>query len=306
MQWNHVDQTLQLFNDLAPFVSSRIRLAVCDNGSEPECWEMLKNGVSQRYSSIASSGAGSDWKIALLRNQNNSGFAAGINSAIRSLLDTDAEWLWLLNNDIRIDAQALKQLLARLNQIQPGVYGTMMEEGGMVRAGVNKYNRWTTRYRPVQQREARKILDGNNVYINGASIVLHREVVENIGLLSEETFLYFEELDYARRLAGSRYRQGLIGQVTVQHTGAGSSSSPGFGSKRLYHETWSTLAFYRQHHPALYYAMLLLRTPARIATLVLRGRASETGAVARATGDFVKGINRDKQPVRIIEERYFC
>ena len=304
VQWNHVDHTLQLLSDLSPLVSAKFRIAVCDNGSESESWNTLRNSVSQQYSDIPDHGTEREWRVALMRNRNNSGFAAGINTAIRTLLDTDAEWLWLLNNDVRIDHTELAELLNDLAQREPGAYATTIIENGCETSGLNYFNIWTTRFRPLKKDEAQKALTKGGAYINGASIILHRDVIDAIGLLNEGGFLYFEELDYARRMEHSPYLQGLIESVTVRHIGAGSSSSRELARKRMYHETWSTLAFYKKHHPWLFLPILLFRTPVRIVLLILRKRLSETGSVVLATSDFVRGVNRDKRPIKIVEAFY--
>jgi len=295
VQWNRVEYTVDLLNALALDDRSIVRIAICDNGSEQHCWEQLKNVAGKLFPVSSTYPQTSNWRIALFRNCNNSGFAAGINVGVQALLSTEVKWIWLLNNDVILKPGTLKRLKETLEHSEPGVYGTrIMNPNSSLCSGLNRFNKWTSRFQSISTDQADKALLSQD-----------RSVFDSIGLLSERTFLYFEELDFARRLANSPFKQRTIKEVSIKHIGAGSSDRNDFRSTRMYHETWSTLDFYKTYHRWLYLVVLMLRTPLRIFMLCLRGRFSEVSSVLRASWDYMQGVNRDKRAVDIIEKKYF-
>jgi GT2 family glycosyltransferase len=304
VQWNHAEYTLHLLKDLIESGLPFCRIAVCDNGSDKGVWEKLVQGVEQCLPiSTCEQKKLADWKVALLRNRNNSGFAAGTNVSLNMLLQTELDWLWILNNDVSIERSELTRLASELEGKAPGVYGvSILDEFGEKTLGANIYNKWTTKYRPVTQQEVEKGRISKDCYINGASMIVHRSVIESIGLLSEETFLYFEELDFSIRLKKSPYKQGMIENVLIRHLGAGSSKGRDLSKMRMNHETWSLLAFYKKHYHRLFLYIIFVRTPLRLVTLILQRRYTELPAVIRATLDFLRGQNRYRQPVELIEK----
>lgn len=304
VQWNHAEYTLHLLKDLIESGLQVFRIAVCDNGSVKGDWERLVQGAEQLLPTSTSEHKSTvGWNVALLRNRNNSGFAAGTNVSLNALLQTELDWLWILNNDVTIERAELTKLLHELEDKVPGVYGvSILDEYGEKTIGANVYNKWTTKYRSATQQEVEKGRISQDCYINGASMIVHRSVIESIGILSEATFLYFEELDFSLRLKESPYKQGIIDNVLIQHVGAGSSKGKELSKMRMYHETWSTLAFYKKYYHRLFFYIIFLRTPLRVVTLILKRRYNELPEVFRATFDFLRGKNRYKQPVELIEK----
>ena len=304
VQWNHAEYTLQLLKDLIKSELPFYRIAVCDNGSDKGAWEQLVQGAERLLQTSASEQKNTEgWEVALLRNRNNSGFAAGTNVSLDTLLQTELDWLWILNNDVTIAQAELTKLSNELKGKEPGVYGvSILDASGEKTLGANVFNKWTTKYRPVIQQEVDKGRISKDCYINGASMIVHRSVIESIGQLSEATFLYFEELDFSIRLKEGPYKQGIIDDVLIQHAGAGSSKGKGLSNIRMYHETWSTLAFYKKHYHRLLFYIIFVRTPLRVVTLILKRRYTELPEVFLATFDFLRGKNRYKQPVDLIEK----
>jgi GT2 family glycosyltransferase len=62
-------------------------------------------------------------------------------------------------------------------------------------------------------------------YIPGASMLVTRALLEQVGLMSEEYFLYFEEIDWAERRKG-RFDLAVSLDSVVYHRGAASIGAP--------------------------------------------------------------------------------
>lgn len=297
VQWNHSEQTIRCLQSLVEQQQS-CKIALCDNGSLGNHRRALRDYLAANWTLETTSS--SSMMLTLLNNRFNSGFARATNTAVRALLDQQCEWIWLLNNDTVLRPGAIQALQARLVNQTPALLGTVIHEGDGERLyGGYIHNYWTTRYWPVREHSQFAAESAQHKYISGASMVVHRSVFEKIGLLTDRHFLYFEELDFISRAQKAGYNQYCLGDVEIDHVGAASSSDARGQYKRLYHETWSTLSFYRNHKLALFPLMLAFRTPIRLASLLISGRAGLMSAVLQATADFLLGRNADEAAVEI-------
>ncbi len=198
LQWNASSHTVALLDDLREMPCV---IAVCDNGSEQAHVEALLNYFLSSGQELGHKPLqGTDGFHIFIQNSHNSGFSAGMNLCITTLLEQPLDWVWLLNNDTRVDFESISNLLKSIQDKPPGVYGTRMQgvSSGKISYG-NRFNRFTSRYRPISRFSGDYEALGD-WYPDGASMLIHREVFERAGLLSEDFFIYFEELDYKRRI----------------------------------------------------------------------------------------------------------
>ena len=68
-------------------------------------------------------------------------------------------------------------------------------------------------------------------WVSGASMMLRREVIEQIGLMDEDFFLYFEEVDYCRRARTAGWSVWYLPESRVVHL-EGASTGIQVGAKR--------------------------------------------------------------------------
>ena len=175
----------------------------------------------------------SDAKLVLIQTGSNLGFAGGNNVGLRyALTRDDFDYVWLLNNDTVIRPDALSQMIVRMQQRpSAGICGSTLLYYSMpdkVQAwGGAKYNKWlgTTQMLGAFTRAGGPV-DSNRVesklaYISGASMLVSKPFLEQIGLMREDYFLYFEEIDWAMR-AKSRYQLCYAAGSIVYHKEGGS------------------------------------------------------------------------------------
>lgn len=183
------------------------RVAVVENESGADQWECLDGEIRRR--------GWASW-VDLMAAGRNGGFAAGNNVAIRWAMGwpEPPRIFWLLNPDTIVRPGALAALLAPLDE-HPGVgiVGSYLEgsdgtsqpsafrfpsilgeiEGGMRFGPVSRrLRRWdVVRRGPVEA--------GEVDWVSGASFAVRRAVFEQVGLLDEGYFMYYEEVDFCRR-----------------------------------------------------------------------------------------------------------
>ena len=90
----------------------------------------------------------------------------------------------------------------------------------------------------------------------GSCLLLRRTMLEHIGLLDEQFFLYFEDVDLCLRLWRTGWRVVFVADLTVTHLGGESSNTDPRNS--LGHRYSSLFAFYRKHYPKWHLPVLRL------------------------------------------------
>jgi GT2 family glycosyltransferase len=163
----------------------------------------------------------------LLVTDANDGFGAGMNHGVRiALNDPAVDAVWLLNNDTvvgetTVDAirRAIDGAAASVGQF--GMTVCYYDRPTIVQSiGWCRWNAWFA--------TGHRVHDGASVfqplarvprqpgYVYGASWILRASALRDVGLLSEEGFLYGEELDWSCR-AADRWGTELIADATVWH-----------------------------------------------------------------------------------------
>ena len=161
--------------------------------------------------------------ITLLRNEKNLGFAAATNIGIKNALKAGSEYVFLLNNDTIIKEGILNKLLEVYNKDpRIGIVGATIVNFNCPNIIDNMgatINFWTGYSSFVNY----GIFYGNNIetgdvdYVSGAAIMIKKEVIENIGMLSELFFIYGEDLEYCVRAKKENYRVVCTPKAKVLH-----------------------------------------------------------------------------------------
>lgn len=254
--WKGADLTIACLRSIEPELASvpGTRVIVVDNASP--------DGAADRVEQAIADNGWSAWAT-LIRAPRNGGFAAGNNIAIRAMLaePDPAEFVLLLNPDTLVRPGAFRILVDFLAaHPEAGIAGGRSEDLdatpqmccfrfpnainellGYIGIGVldRLLQRHLTRLGIPEEPRA---VD----WVSGAFMLVRKEVIDDIGLMDESYFLYFEETDFTRRarLAGwgcwhvpqSRIVH-LVGQssgVTVRDRRPARLPSYWFESRRRY------------------------------------------------------------------------
>jgi GT2 family glycosyltransferase len=204
--------------------------------------------------------------LSLVDNGENGGFAAGNNTGLRLLLREPAlTHAWLLNNDTLVPEDCLAALLAAA-AARPavGLWGATVLDahaaGGRVQAlgggGMRPRTAETFHLGAFEGRasvprtpEAVADIESRMAYVLGASLFATRAWLERVGLLAEDYFLYYEELDWAWRGRRHGLALGYAPAAVVHHKeGATIGTAPEGGSAlSVYHLHRSRMIFCRKH-----------------------------------------------------------
>ena len=169
-----------------------------------------------------------DIPLVLVRTGGNLGFAGGNNVGLRyALARPDIDAVWLLNNDTVVDSGAARALIhATVRDPTIGMCGSTLlyyDRPEVVQAlGGASYNERMAlpshigESGPLPDDPDVEAVVGRMAYVAGASMLVTRRFLEEVGLMEESYFLYFEELDWALRAAG-RFRLGYAPDSIVYH-----------------------------------------------------------------------------------------
>lgn len=176
--------------------------------------------------------------LILIRSESNIGFAGGNNIALRyALARGDFKYAWLLNNDTVIGSDALSAMVRRIEDCPgAGMCGSLLpyyDRPDIIwTQGGGTFNHWLARSACIgnglslSEGLARNTVESLMKYVAGASLLVTRKFVEEVGLMSEDYFLYNEEPDWAFR-GSQRYTLVYAPESIVYHK-VGMSTKKGF------------------------------------------------------------------------------
>ena len=176
--------------------------------------------------------------LLFIQTGSNLGFAGGNNVGIRyAMNDEKTDYIWLLNNDTVIEKNTLEKMLEySQSQNQPNLCGSTIlyynQPDTVQYLGGCRYNKWTGL---ASQSLGRGLKLASNInhkenekklsYIAGASWLLPKSFIDEIGLMCEDYFLYCEEIDWCVR-NNNRYQLCYAPDAYVYHKEGNSIGSP--------------------------------------------------------------------------------
>ncbi len=208
-------------------------------------------------------------EVVVLETSRNLGFAGGCNTGIRHVLERRSDFVWLLNNDTSVDEDALRSLVdkAKANE-NLGAIGSAIYFGDR-RADLQAWgggyiNFWLGHSRHF----LRPVPDEAIEFITGASMLVRREAIDDIGLLDERFFMYWEDADYCFRLRAAGWSLGVAGDSRIWHKG---SASVGKNSANLDRYFNASAARFFEKHARVPGIAVLMGTGLRMGKRVLSG-----------------------------------
>lgn len=217
------------------------RVAVCENGTGGDAEERLRRAIEEN---------GWDAWADLTAIHPNRGFTGGNNAVIRPALESDdpPEYLLLLNADTIVLEHALDSLVAFMDaHPRAGIAGSLLLspdgrpqaspfrfpgiaselDAGMRLGPMSRLlSPWST---TMPKPEAESRAD----WVAGASMILRRAMLEEIGLLDEGLYTYFDDSDICLRAARAGWETWYVPGSRITHLeGASTGIATGRPQKR--------------------------------------------------------------------------
>lgn len=222
-----------------------ILLNYCNYNLTIDCIESIRQSTYQNYEIIVVDNNSPDHSgknlsqlegIRFLQMEENLGFAAGNNRGIEVALSDGCEYVMLLNNDTVIDSNMIETLVSRADAntvVVPKMYYFDVEGRKDIlwyAGGILKYKSSDGIHIGGKQEDSKQYsIEREATFATGCCMMIHRAILEKVGLLREEYFMYCEDTDYSIRLNKSNVRILYVPSAKLWHKV--SSSSGGEMSK---------------------------------------------------------------------------
>lgn len=190
LNWNGYKDTIACLESIKKLKYNNFAVIVCDNASTDNSLEYISAWIDKE----------NKLKARLIVNKDNLGFAGGNNVGIsEALKDLSTEYIWILNNDTEVDVLALDKLVNKMmSNTAIGICGSKLiywYDHKTIQGYGGKYNKYLGI--PNSIKASSEIAKMN--YPIGASMLVSRKFLNDVGLMCEDYFLYFEELDWSLR-----------------------------------------------------------------------------------------------------------
>jgi hypothetical protein len=202
-----------------------VKVAVCENGTGPEDARRLREAIE-------TNGWG-EWAT-LTAIEPNRGFTGGNNVILREAMKSDnpPEYVLLLNSDTIVLPHSLDALVEFMDKNpKVGIAGSRLETPeGDVHISAFRYHTIANEFdRGLRLGFVSKLMSGSCLappppendceadWVAGASMIIRREVLAQIGVLDEDYYTYFDDIDYCMRARKAGWPTWYVPESRVIH-----------------------------------------------------------------------------------------
>lgn len=206
VNYNGIKDTLELISSI-PFNDYSLEVIVVDNASSQDEASIIKNKYPQ---------------IKVIRSDKNLGFAGGNNLGFKS---ATGKYIFFVNNDTYFKDFTIDTLIQRLQSSKDiGVVCPKIRfsfNGHNIQyAGYTKLSGITVRNKSIGYNEpdsGQYNIAHPTYYAHGAAMMVKREVIERVGMIPEDFFLYYEEIDWSIKIRKAGFQIWYEPACTIFH-----------------------------------------------------------------------------------------
>lgn len=310
VNWNQAKTTIRCVESLLPKTAAAMtysyRIFIVDNNSQQGSIRILEDYLGANEFTVP---------IHLIKNKRNAGFAGGNNVGIRYALEHyHPDYIWLLNNDIIVQPDALEKLVKASTQYpKPKIWAsTIFELNPKLHfhcAGGFRYNALLSIPTPITFSRSQSVPKGLHHplpemdYPAGASMFIRADTFQTYGLLNESYFLYYEELDFVRQIGGKSQIAWCPDSVLHHQSGKSTGSqnpNKGQGSWIAhYYGNLSALKYTWSYHKLYFPVVFIFRFVTKSVLFIGHRDFSSLPPLMKAYLDFFKWVRNPNTPIPI-------
>ncbi len=250
---NRRDDTLECLGSLAMGTYPNHKVIVLDNHSTDGSVEAIRRSYPD---------------VEILELQENRGYAGNNNVGIVLALSRGADWVFVLNEDTVVDPDCLAELV-RVGEgdEKVGIVGPMVYHYGkpwVIQSAGGKFGLcWESIHIARDEPDVGQLTEPHLVdWISGCGILVRREVIEQVGMIDERYFYFWEESEWCLRSGRSGWLVVHVPQAKMWHKGVTRDHKP--KPSVTYYATRNRLLTLSKHHaPPLVWLLVwagMLRT----------------------------------------------
>ncbi|MBU5592488.1 glycosyltransferase family 2 protein [Clostridium sp. MSJ-4] len=228
VNYNGCKDTLDCIDSLRFLNYENYKVIIVDNASTDDSYEVLKANVKE--------------DIILIKSEKNLGFAGGNNIGIDYALKEGAEGVLLLNNDTLVEPDFLSKMVENLKEEKVGLVAPKIKYEGKrdylwFAGGEILWDKFYAIHYGEGERDSEKYNKRKELsFITGCSMLISRSLLEDIGGLSEDYFMYFEDVDYCVRAKDAGFKIIYEPEATIYHKVSASTG----GEESPFAVQWNT------------------------------------------------------------------
>ena len=207
INYNQADVTNAMLNSLSKLTWSNFEVIIVDNNSEQIDFDKINTNYAF---------------LKLIRNKKNLGFAGGNNTAIQT---AKGKYILLLNNDTEVVPNFIEPMIELFEQnnligaVSPKIK-FYYKPDTIQYAGYTKMNPFTLRMNALGNHQKDdgsfdKIQETN--FTHGCAMMVSKEVIKYVGIMTDEYFLYYEEHDWCTAIKKAGFKIYYQPQSVVYH-----------------------------------------------------------------------------------------
>jgi len=237
---NRRDDTLECLKSLeAQTVAARNHVIVLDNSSTDGSVDAIRS----RFPAVQ-----------ILSIERDAGYAGNNNVGIRSGLARVPEWVFILNEDTVLDPTCLEAMVgAGEEDPRIGIVGPLVlhhNEPGVIQSAGGRLTRfWESEHIGANEDDQRQFSETQTVdWVSGCAIMVRRAVIDQIGMLDERFYYYWEETEWCVRAREAGWRIVNAPAARLWHKGVRRDYRP--GPNVTYYNTRNRLLLLSTHRAA--------------------------------------------------------
>lgn len=210
LNWNGLEDTAECLESLKKVTYPNYEVIVVDNASQGDDVRILREEFGDY--------------IHVIVNDRNYGFAEGSNVGIRYALDSNADYVLLLNNDTVVHPDFLSELVKdalvdkSIGIVGPTMYYYDQPEKACTSAYFVDYWAGNLFARRRGQLDTEQVEDTVEVdCVSGFCILISQDVLLSAGLLDPRFFFGYDDVDICIRAAKRGFRVLLVPRSKVWH-----------------------------------------------------------------------------------------
>jgi hypothetical protein len=232
VNYNGANDTIDCIKSLSEMRDVEYEIVVVDNCSTDDSVNKLKKLQG-------------DYKFTLLQAECNNGFSSGNNIGITHA--KNADYYLLLNNDTVVEPDFLKKLVDEFKEnphcgaaISKILYYSQPDTIWYAGGSLNKKTARCEHYHFKEKDVTTDHLPVKVTFASGCCLCVSKQVVEKIGLLNEDFFLYEEDAEFCYRITEAGYDIIYVPDSVIYHkvsasTGQGSPISQFYSVRNKYY-----------------------------------------------------------------------
>lgn len=237
LNYNGYADTINCIDSVKKSSYQRIQILVVDNGSGDDSVRKIEEAFPD---------------LEILCTGQNLGFAGGNNAGIQRALEEGADYICILNNDAIVAEDMIELLAQNLYQNERRLIGpaTMVWDTQIVHSTGLKINFYTGTARMMNYHEDYERIGKDELccdYMEGTCLMFTKAFVEDVGMIPEVYFLYYEETEWSWIAKRKGYDVTCIPSARLWHKG--SSAANKVNGMKLYFEDRNRVLFIRRNAP---------------------------------------------------------